>query len=235
MSSDLEDFEEQITELITSIQGVLEREMPRLKGEERTQKCLYLKNRLTRARQVHRSIVVEVRGLSGSTQTEWEAKARGYDERLGKLAQDIEWAETTNTAAGGGEPQRKKNMDEMTAIEMTKQALMIQDKTQESTARTQKVLDETINIGIAVNTELKDQGEKIRKIEEDVERVESNLRRADKQIRIFIRRMANDRIFILLILLMVVGVILAIVFTILKKKCPQAVQGSAFVFLVAES
>ncbi|KAI8929463.1 hypothetical protein BC831DRAFT_443706 [Entophlyctis helioformis] len=227
MSSDLEDFEEQITELISSIQTVLEREIPKLKGEERTQKCQYLKNRLNRARQVHRSIVVEVRGLSGSTQSDWDAKARQYDEKLGKLGQDIEWAETTNAASGGvpGLPV-KKNVEDMTAIEMTKQAMVIQDKTQESAARAQKALDETLQIGVAVNQEIKEQGEKIRQIEEDVERVENNLRRADKQIRIFIRRMGNDKIFMLLILLLVLGVIGAIVFSVLKRSCPQAVQGS---------
>ena len=75
----------------------------------------------------------------------------------------------------------------MSAIEMTKQAMVVQDKTQESTSRAKKALDETIEIGVNVNTELKKQGEKLKQIEEDVERVENNLRRADKQIRIFIR------------------------------------------------
>ncbi|EGF76834.1 hypothetical protein BATDEDRAFT_92109 [Batrachochytrium dendrobatidis JAM81] len=224
MSSDLEDFEEQITELIQGIQQVLDREIPSLKGEERTQKCHYLKNRLNRARQVHRSIVVEIRGLSGSAYTEWDGKAKSLDERLGKLGQDIEWAETSHGNAEGG-PVKKKNMDEMTSVEMTKQALLIQDKTQESTARTQRILDETIQVGVTVQTELKQQGEKIRQVDEDVERIESNLRRADKQMRVFVRRMGNDKIFMFMILLMVVGIIIAIVFTVLKKKCPTAVQG----------
>ncbi|KAH6560753.1 hypothetical protein BASA61_004164 [Batrachochytrium salamandrivorans] len=101
MSSDLEDFDEQITELVASIQKVLEREIPGLKGEERIQKCQYLKNRLARARQVHRSIVVEVRELTGSTQVEWDGKAKQFDERLGKLAQDIEWAETAHGMVDG--------------------------------------------------------------------------------------------------------------------------------------
>ncbi|KAJ1332606.1 hypothetical protein BSLG_008235 [Batrachochytrium salamandrivorans] len=146
----LEDFDEQITELVASIQKVLEREIPGLKGEERIQKCQYLKNRLARARQVHRSIVVEVRELTGSTQVEWDGKAKQFDERLGKLAQDIEWAETA----------RQDDIDDMTAVEMTKQALTLQDKTQESTARTQRILDETIQVGVTVQTELKYQGEK---------------------------------------------------------------------------
>ena len=85
----------------------------------------------------------------------------------------------------------------MTTGEITKHALKVQEKTQESTARAQKALQETIEvyliyqsyiqIGTAANEEVKRQGEKIREIEEGLEQVESNLKRADKQIRIFIR------------------------------------------------
>jgi SNARE protein len=100
------------------------------------------------------------------------------------LAQDIEWAENTNQ---GKEQVKKKNIDEMTTNEITKHALLVQDKTQETTARAKKALDETIQIGTAVNEEVKKQGEKIREIEEGLDQVETNLKRADKQVRIFIR------------------------------------------------
>lgn len=75
----------------------------------------------------------------------------------------------------------------MTTVEITKHALMVQDKTQESTARAKKALDETIQIGISVNAEVKQQGEKLKEIEEGLDQVETNLKRADKQVRIFIR------------------------------------------------
>ncbi|KAH9252135.1 hypothetical protein BASA81_009985 [Batrachochytrium salamandrivorans] len=204
----------------------LRREIPGLKGEERIQKCQYLKNRLAScAVQVHRSIVVEVRELTGSTQVEWDGKAKQFDERLGNLHRisngqrlPMGWL----MVVGGA---KKKHIDDMTAVEMTKQALTLQDKTQESTARTQRILDETIQVGVTVQTELKHQGEKIHQAEEDVERIESNLRRADKQMRIFVRRMGNDKIFMLMILLLVVGIIVAIALTVLKKSCPQPLQG----------
>ncbi len=40
--------------------------------------------------------MVEIRGLPAADVVPWEMKARGYEEKIGKLAQDIEWAETTN-------------------------------------------------------------------------------------------------------------------------------------------
>jgi SNARE protein len=107
----------------------------------------------------------------------------------------------------------------MTTAEITKTGLQMQEKTQESTARTKKLIQETIEIGTAANSELKDQGAKIIKIEEDVEQVESNLKRADRQMRIFIRRMASDRIFLVLIALLGAGILAIVVLTVLQKKC----------------
>lgn len=69
--------------------------MPRLKGVERTEKCQYLKNRINRGKQVHRSIMAELRTLPASDRVDWEILAKGHEEKLGKLLQDVEWAETT--------------------------------------------------------------------------------------------------------------------------------------------
>ena len=40
---------------------------------------------------------------------------------------------------------------------------------------------------MSVNAEVKQQGEKLKEIEEGLDQVESNLKRADKQIRVFVR------------------------------------------------
>ncbi|KAJ3257256.1 hypothetical protein HK103_004810 [Boothiomyces macroporosus] len=128
--------------------------------------------------------MVEIRSLPPGPAAEWDIKAKQHEERIAKLSQDVEWAETTNQ---GKEEIKKKNVDEMTTVEITKHALMVQDKTQESTARAKKALDETIQIGISVNAEVKQQGEKLKEIEEGLDQVETNLKRADKQVRIFIR------------------------------------------------
>jgi SNARE protein len=63
-----------------------------------------LRNRLVRAKQVHRSIIVEIRSVSAAISAEYEAKARQFDERITKLTQDVEWAETTANKAGASGP-----------------------------------------------------------------------------------------------------------------------------------
>jgi SNARE protein len=94
-NQDLQDFNEQLNEIIKAIENVIEKDMPRLKGVERTEKCQYLRNRFNRGKQVHRSIMAELRTLSVAERVDWEKLAKGHEEKMGKLLQDVEWAENS--------------------------------------------------------------------------------------------------------------------------------------------
>lgn len=93
--SEIEEFQEQLEELINSIQGVIERELPKLRGSERAEKCSYLRNRINRAKQVHRSIVVEMRELPAEGVAVWKNKVEVYEGIITKIVQDLDWAETS--------------------------------------------------------------------------------------------------------------------------------------------
>ncbi|KAJ3091892.1 hypothetical protein HK102_012814 [Quaeritorhiza haematococci] len=161
--------------------------------------------------------MMEIRDLNDDEkEQQWSKKAREYEDRIAKLLNDVQWAETS--AEVDAQKQPVQNIDNMTAKQMTTQALAVQEKTQESVMRAKQVLEETIEIGTAVNQELKSQGEQMGKIQQDVEQVETNLKRANKQLRVFMRRMATDKIFILFIFLIVVGIIVAIVLFVLKQR-----------------
>ncbi|KAI8814005.1 hypothetical protein BJ742DRAFT_672393, partial [Cladochytrium replicatum] len=210
---ELDDFDEQIKELLDAVRKTLEKDIPTLKGAERLEKCTYLKHRLGRAKQVHRSILVEMRELPpGPAAAEWEIKAKAYDATISKLLQDVEWAETSVER----DDAKKRPVEEMATKEITTQALQLQEKTQEKTSRIRGIVEETIQIGTAVNEELKSQGEQLKNIQGNVEQVESNLKRADKQMRVFMRRMATDKIFLLLIFLVILGIIASIILRVLR-------------------
>ncbi|KAI8846609.1 hypothetical protein BC829DRAFT_445169 [Chytridium lagenaria] len=166
------------------IETVLVKEIPRLKGQERIEKCSYLRNRLGRAKQVHRSLLVEIRDLSDDKKPDWEAKVKEYDAKIGKLLQDVEWSETT---AKGDDTKKKPAAEDMTAKEITQTAIQVQEQTMQSTNRAKQLIGETIEIGTAVNDELRKQGEQIHAIAEGIEQVETNMKRAEKQLRVFMR------------------------------------------------
>ncbi|KAJ3074424.1 hypothetical protein HDU98_011301 [Podochytrium sp. JEL0797] len=144
-STEIEEFDEQMQDLLQGIKKVLEREIPNLRGSERTERCAYLKNRLARAKQVHRTIVVEIRDLPKDVSPDWEVKAKGYEGEIAQLMHDVEWAETTAKSGAAEEP-KKRTVDEMAPKELTQQAMMVQDQTHEATSRTKRIVEQTLEV-----------------------------------------------------------------------------------------
>ncbi|KAI8816287.1 uncharacterized protein EV422DRAFT_295018 [Fimicolochytrium jonesii] len=216
-----------MTEVLEQVESILDKEIGRLKGQEKIEKCSYLKNRLARAKKIHRSIVVETREAPVGQRSSWEQKAKGYETRIAKLMQDVEFAETSverdeGAGAGGG----RRKVEEMNTKEITQTAMQIQEQTQQGAARAKRMVEETLEMGMAVKDEVVKQGQQMNKIQEDVDTVDSNLKRAEKQLRVFMRRMATDKIFIIFILLIVILIILAIVLFTLKQKGIIAISSS---------
>lgn len=106
----------------------------------------------------------------------------------------------------------------MTAKQVAQQALQVQEKSQIATGRIKQALEQTIEIGTVTASELKRQGEQIKNVQNNVNIVDNNIKRANKQLKVFMRRLATDKIFIVFIFLIVIGIILAIVLYVLKDR-----------------
>lgn len=73
--------------------------------------------------------------------------------------------------------------DEMGAKDLVAEAKTIQEQSKASTTRAKQVLEHTIQIGTETSDALKKQTEQIENIDKTVDVIESNLLRADRQIR----------------------------------------------------
>jgi SNARE protein len=93
----------------------------------------------------------------------------------------------------------------------------IQDKTKSSLHNTKKMVAASKEVGEATMEELLRQREQIRNIDNEAMRIEDNLKRADKLIKTFGKRMATDKFiqcFAIINILLLVGVA---IYSILKK------------------
>lgn len=159
---------------------------------------------------------METRELIPDKRLPWIEKAKAFDLDLSKLQQDINWAVSSaeNDAIAGG-TKTAKGIDNMTAKDMTTAAKDIQMQSLQSTTRAKQAIQTTIQIGTETGEQLRMQTEQIGNISKNVDEVESNLKRADKQLRSLMRRMATDRVIIVFVLLIVLAVIGSIVASVL--------------------
>jgi hypothetical protein len=103
--------------------------------------------------------------------------------------------------------------------QITSNCKTIQQNTLESTARSKAVLQETAVIGKETRHAVAIQKERLQSVENGLDRVDGNIRTANRQIRVFIRRMATDKLVMCLLVLVILGVIAcAIVPFVIKRK-----------------
>ena len=93
-------------------------------------------------------MTVEMRELPEDQADSWKEKIDNYESVTTKLAKDIEKAETAvfNTGIKCYLFKSYIDIDEMSAKEVTQQALQIQEKSQQSTSRAKQALNETIEV-----------------------------------------------------------------------------------------
>ncbi len=71
----------------------------------------------------------------------------------------------------------------MTAKQLVDEAAAVQEQSKSSAQRTKQILQHTIQIGTDTSEALKGQTQQLENVDRTVDVIESNLKRADKQIR----------------------------------------------------
>ncbi|KAG4099215.1 hypothetical protein H8356DRAFT_361510 [Neocallimastix lanati (nom. inval.)] len=213
MTDLLDDFKEQIEEIFEEIQNGLNNELPSIiNGTERIERCKYYKQRLQRVGVIRKSMFHELNDLSSPQEkNQWEQIINNFEVEQASLQQKLLRAESVT-------PTISKNI---TAKDMTTAAKNIQQQSKESASRTKQVVDNIIMIGTDITNDLQQQTEQLENIEGNTELLESNLKRADVQVRIIMRNLQKDKIFLSMFFIMIVSIISAIIVIFLMSKSEE--------------
>jgi SNARE protein len=172
-----------------------------------------------------RSYKMECRLLSDPNERKsYENKLKRHERDLKELSIQLqEYRQELNRGELFVNAQRGGESPEEDGDAMLVEASKLQDKTKESLDRTANLVSEAKSVGLETMEELRRQREQISHIDEEAQKIEGNLKRADKLIKTFGRRMATDRFiqcFACVNVFLLVGVIVYIV--VMKQKHPDA-------------
>jgi t-SNARE complex subunit (syntaxin) len=180
-----------------------------------------------------RTFNMELRQLTGAAKGSYAAKLAGYDAKAEQLAQDVKLARremeeqqraallrgaadraergdgaATAAAAAGAASQAALSRDDL-----LKASTAVQDKTEAALQRTLMSINEANDIGDATLQKLAEQTEQIKRIDEQVTDIASELDRAKDVMTSFVKRASTDKlilVFVVLIILCVVGLVIFI-------------------------
>ena len=169
-----------------------------------------------RARQVLHSYKVEMRDPKNQTAPH-ELRHREHTETLATLSRELIAQQQEMERAQVG----VHTVDEMTTQEVLQEAGKVQDQSLSAIKRMQQNIAASREVGTATAAALEDQTRQLKNIDTDIMKVKSNLVRADLLVRAFMRKIMTDKIIMLFMLLIFIGVIVIIVWKIID---PQAVD-----------
>lgn len=173
-----------------------------------------------RIKNVKKSFGLELRLVKDKTlKAEYDESGKFLDARLNEMnknLKDVKMRQNKTDLFGGISSQGKNaySTEGLTNDDLLRDANVIQDKTVESLGRTKILIEESRTVGRATVDQLHRQKDQIRDIENDVDIMETNIRKAEKLVLNFSRRMATDRIiqcFAAVNIVVMLGLILYVV------------------------
>ncbi|KAM9977096.1 hypothetical protein ACTFIR_010952 [Dictyostelium discoideum] len=186
-----------------------------------------VKNRINRSKQILRSYRIDLREIPKTESAKYDSKVNNYEEQIKKLENDLNWVENimdNNESGSSVNSNNKNNNDNNENLKndiqyqnVMKKAKDIQEQDKKITNGILQTVIETNNIGTATLVEMNIQEEKIKRINNDMDVIDGNLKLATRQMRSMARKMATDKIILGLILLIIAGIIVVIVYKTLKK------------------
>eukprot|EP00316_Scyphosphaera_apsteinii_P009647 CAMPEP_0119306050 /NCGR_PEP_ID=MMETSP1333-20130426/6882_1 /TAXON_ID=418940 /ORGANISM="Scyphosphaera apsteinii, Strain RCC1455" /LENGTH=242 /DNA_ID=CAMNT_0007309261 /DNA_START=126 /DNA_END=854 /DNA_ORIENTATION=- len=213
MAEEINFYDEELTELIEVVEKGID-SLRKLNGTAKTERLNELNGRMQRARQSLQSFKVEMRELPRDEVAAYDVKAKAHHATLQKLHGDLQYAKSEAERSGLG----LRSVDDMSSAEIIHHAGKTQDESLSALGRMKAQIADTMQVGADTATKLKGQTEQLQNIDTDIMKVKSNLNRADLLIRAFMRRMMTDKIIMVFMCLIFVGIVTIIVYKMVDPK-----------------
>jgi len=213
---EIEDRKIEIGELCEEISSGLEmmKQAKGLSSRTRAEKIEFLKNRIGRAKLALKSMKVELREMPKLQQRPHLEKATQLEEKIKQLEADIDWAEKADP---NDELKNQAMATDHKAV--LNEAAQIQEGDINKLKDIKRVIQNTTQVGTDTLVEMQTQKEQLARIDDGVDQVKSNIQLANKHLRVFVRRMATDKIIMGFLLLIFLGVIFIIIYsTVINPK-----------------
>jgi len=214
MTDDLEDYDEELTSLCADIEKTING-LHKFKGAERTAKEGYLDGRIKRAKEVSRSMKIEIKE-AGDKGNMYLVKLQAHNAKINELATSFRSAQERDLK--GGKQPANTDVDKMNSDEVLKKAADTQIQSLQSLDRTLMTIETSKAVAADTMSELDRQRQQLEGMLETMSEMDALLKMGSKQLRAFARRLVTDKLIMCFICIIVCLIIVVIVMNALGKK-----------------
>mmetsp|Transcript_16939 Transcript_16939/g.20907 ORF Transcript_16939/g.20907 Transcript_16939/m.20907 type:complete len:233 (+) Transcript_16939:82-780(+) len=208
-----DEFSEKLEDLKASIAA-----LGNLQGPAKSQALKKCETRVSDiTNKTRRTFCMEMRQLGRESKTPYQQKLDKYDQDLQKLKVELQWA-SKDALMGGRKEVVNTSTDGVTRDTMLQQTHVVQDKTEQSLARSLAEANEMNQIGEETLVKMNEQTDQIKKINEQLDNMDSELSKAEDIMKSMIRRMMTDKLVLLFIGLIIFGILGIIIYVAVKPE-----------------
>eukprot|EP01041_Mallomonas_annulata_P007223 gene7223-14732_t len=189
-------------------------------GETKSAAIESCETEIARLKDVKKSFGLELRLLKDKTlKVQFDVKSKENDMRLTDLTNEFQQVKQTadKNELTQGAKRTVLTTEGKGNEELLLGAATIQEKTLESLDRTKGLIEQSKEVGAATIEVLRQQREQINDIDVEISGINDNLKKAEKLITNFARRVATDRLIQILTTLNIMVLIAVIVYVIYTK------------------
>jgi len=219
--ADVQYWQDSLQDEISEIQDLIDA-IPTKNNMEKSRLLDQAERKIRSAQSTKRSFKMECRLVSDTAERRrYENQLSQYEQTLSAFSTEVTHLRAESSKGelflGANNEKHELNAEE-SGDALLKEASHIQDKTQGALDNIARMTAEAKDVGMETMEELRRQRDQITSIDEDAMKIEDNLKRADKLIRTFGRRMATDKLIQCFACLNVLLLVAVVVYSIVKRK-----------------
>lgn len=210
MMSDITYWDVQMAEKLRELEG----SVAQLKSQDAAGKSATIASAERKLQQVssttRRTFNMDLRQLDRDAKEPYQVKLEAYDRRIDQLRSDLKWArkelegsQARKELFGDRKPDDLELQDNVSRDDILKAANHVQDKTEDALTRTLRSANEANDIGDETIQRLAEQTDQIKKIDEGLSEIQSELGKAQDILKSFLKRAATDKLIVIFIVLIV--------------------------------
>eukprot|EP00123_Amoebidium_parasiticum_P013028 comp21717_c0_seq1/m.30696 comp21717_c0_seq1/g.30696 ORF comp21717_c0_seq1/g.30696 comp21717_c0_seq1/m.30696 type:complete len:223 (-) comp21717_c0_seq1:410-1078(-) len=218
MASLFETYESEFQQLTASLKKRLATDLQNSVGEARKDAVKKAKKELEEVEELLEQMELELKNVGSEGKTKATTRFRTYQHDVDKLATEVNRSTyaQVNSNTGFASPDLEDDDDELYPTDPTRgRLLMAQERlanTSESIRSSQRLAEESEQIGIEILSNLNEQRQTINRAQSTLEETNANLSRSDRVLRSMARRALANKMLTGMILLTVAIIIFVILY-----------------------
>lgn len=211
MDEILDSYLSEIKEILGDIKKQLELIHSSIKSkEERKLKIVLIQKRLERCLELFKQFKIDIKDLADpALKSKYFELAKELATKINKIKLDIHFV---------ADQDGKQNVDDLNSQQILQIGAKTQIKSSQSLTRAIQNIEETKIKGIDIAQTLSENTRKLNQVENQLDEMIVDTKIAKKQVGAYARKLITDKIFICLIILIILGILILIIFKILKSQ-----------------